>query len=193
LSAPDGVVLIDAPGPGLVELVDRRLGPKRKVLAVLLTSAGPGATADLAAIIRRHRCAVVAPKAGAHIVRLKCPDGTTLLNEDDRFQQGRFEMRTVPLIGRGVAPVAHVLRWAEKTVVVSGRIPQKLNNQALLDLMREVSQSEGGPKQFRRSLTELEKLSPDLWLPAIPVHGQNANVYDREWIDLLDRNAEMFP
>ena len=31
------------------------------------------------------------------------------------------------------------------------------------------------------SITQVAHLQPDLWLPAIPTDGQNANLYDSDW------------
>ena len=72
-------------------------------------------------------------------------------------------------------------------------MPVKPSTQPLLDLMRELLGSPGAPQKYVLSLRELRRVSPDLWLPAIPVHGQNANLYDRDWIEVLDRNAQLFP
>jgi hypothetical protein len=34
-------------------------------------------------------------------------------------------------------------------------------------------------------------VTPDLWLPAVPVHGQNANLYDRDWENVLGQNRQL--
>ena len=31
-----------------------------------------------------------------------------------------------------------------------------------------------------------------LWLPGVPVHGQNANLYDDDWVKVLTRNRQLF-
>ena len=38
------------------------------------------------------------------------------------------------------------------------------------------------------SLNRLSTLQPDLWLPAVPSHGQNANLYDDEWHLVIEDN-----
>jgi hypothetical protein len=36
-------------------------------------------------------------------------------------------------------------------------------------------------------------VNPDLWLPAVPIHGQNANLYDQDWAKVVAQNLRMFP
>ena len=197
LSTPKGLFLFNAPGgPALVEFLVARfkdLGWEgRKSLAIFVTSAEEQATAGLAELVRKTGCAVVAPKAGLDSVRRACPDGAEILTEDDLGKKGWFEVRAIPLRGRGRAPMAYQLRWAGKTVLISGRIPVKLNTESVQYLLREVAGPEGNASHFQDSLDVLKEVMPDLWLPAISVHGQNANVYDREWADVLDQNGQMF-
>jgi hypothetical protein len=42
-------------------------------------------------------------------------------------------------------------------------------------------------------LAALAGVAPDLWLPAVPVHGQNANLYDDDWARVLEQNRQLFP
>jgi hypothetical protein len=45
--------------------------------------------------------------------------------------------------------------------------------------------------EYLKALETLATVKPDLWLPAVPVHGQNANLYDRDWEDVLAENRQM--
>jgi glyoxylase-like metal-dependent hydrolase (beta-lactamase superfamily II) len=197
LETSKGVFLFDAPA-GVRDLAEFRRtfalqkSGTRKLIAVVLTSAGPEVTASLPELVREFGCAVVAPKAGEDLIRRMCPDGTTIWTEVDQAKTG-IDARPIPLDGRGIAPTAHLVRWHDKTVLISGRIPQKLSSQSLIDLMSDVRKLERGPDRYRRSLAELRSIAPNLWLPAVPVHGQNANVYDRDWEEVIARNAEVFP
>ena len=46
--------------------------------------------------------------------------------------------------------------------------------------------------EYLRALDRLAEVTPDLWLPAVPVHGQNANLYDRDWDKVLEQNRMFF-
>jgi glyoxylase-like metal-dependent hydrolase (beta-lactamase superfamily II) len=197
LATPKGPVVVDAPGDSLlVDFLARRfkaLGWQgRKPAAVLLTSAGAEATGGLAELVKSSGCRVVAPKAGLDAVRRLCPDGTEVLTEDDLEEAGWFEVQALPLGGRGVAPLAYRLRWAGKTVLLSGRIPEKLASPMALQVLREVAGPGGGVEEYQKSLDRLEPVNPDLWLPAVPTHGQNANLYDQDWAKAVAQNREMF-
>jgi hypothetical protein len=154
---------------------------------VLLTSADPEATAGLTPLVRQMGCQVVAPKAALKDIERLCPAGTKVLTEDDLVRNDWFEVKTLALQGRGTAPLAYEFRWGNKTVLVSGRIPVKTSGPALEELQRDVV-ARGQADAYVRALYALRKTSPDVWLPAVPVHGQNANLYDREWEAVLLRN-----
>jgi glyoxylase-like metal-dependent hydrolase (beta-lactamase superfamily II) len=194
LDTPKGLFLFDAPGDGLLDAFlanrFRKLGwDGRKITAVLLTSADRRVTASLPELARGG-CLVVAPKAGLDEVRRLLPAGTELLNADDLEGRAWFDVRVVPLAGRGTAPVAYQIRHAGKTVLLPGRIPTKIDETTAQELLREVSGPAGA--EYLTSLDRLGQVKPDLWLPAVPVHGQNANVYDQEWARVLTQNRRLF-
>jgi glyoxylase-like metal-dependent hydrolase (beta-lactamase superfamily II) len=196
LATSKELFLFDAPGgAGLVEFLARRFGELgwkgRKPGAVLLTSADGEATAGLEALVRDSGCRVVAPKAGLDDVRRLCPAGTRVLTEDEPGKGGWFDVRAIPLGGRGRAPVAYEVRWAGKTVLVSGRIPVKLTNATAERLLKELTAPGGSAEKYRDALGRLAEVAPDLWLTAVPVHGQNAFVYDDEWVSLLAQHRRL--
>jgi glyoxylase-like metal-dependent hydrolase (beta-lactamase superfamily II) len=196
LDTPRGLVLVDAPGDALLGafLANRfkKLGWEgRQVAAVLLTSAGPEATGGLAGIVQKMGCRVVAPKAGLETVRRLCPAGTRILTGDDLGRGDGFEARSLPLGGRGQA-AAYVVRWADKTVLFSGRIPVKLSDPAAEQLVHDVAGPGGNVAEYLKSLDRLAQVHPALWLPAVPVHGQNANLYDGDWAGVLEQNRRVF-
>jgi len=198
LDAPKGLLLFDAPGgPDLVAFLARRFKEVgwggRKPMAVLLTSADKEATAGLAALVEHSGCRVVAARAALETVRPLCPAGTGLLAAEDLATLGWFDGRAIPLQGRGRAPVAYELRWTGKTVLVSGRIPTKLSLPEGERLVSDVTGLDGGVEQYRQALDLLAKLRPALWLPAVPVYGQNANLYDDQWEKVLSQNRQVFP
>jgi hypothetical protein len=193
--APGGVFLFDAPA-GVAELVAERAKGLRwpgPPAAVVLTSARPEAVAGLESLVRASGCKVYAPATEVEAVRKACPDGTTVLPAADLAAAGAFDVTVVPLPAHGRGPTAYRLRWARKTVLVSGHVPRTLSNgDVALDLLREVTAAPGGPDAYLRAIALLAFQSPDLWLPAVPVHGQNANLYDRDWETVLGPNRELF-
>jgi metallo-beta-lactamase class B len=196
LSTSKGRFLVDAPGgPELLDFLAnqcKRLGwENRTVTAVLLTSADRAATAGLTALVQATGCQVVAPRAGLEEVRRLCPAGTRVVTEEDLEKSGWFEVHPIALEGRGLAPLAYEVRWAGKTVLISGRIPMKLNTPTADDLWREIRGAGGSVEQYVKSLERLEQVNPNLWLPAVPVHGQNANLYDRAWASVLAQNRQL--
>jgi glyoxylase-like metal-dependent hydrolase (beta-lactamase superfamily II) len=190
-----GLFLVDAPGgPELVEFLARqfqKLGWEgARLTAVLLSSAGDEATAGLSALVQRYGSQVIVSKLGLDAVRRLCPEGTKILTEQELNQTGWFEVQTFPLEGRGFAPLAYLIRWSGKSVLISGRIPVKLNKTTVQQLLRELSDPKTS-QPYLLSLDRLGQLKPDLWLPSLPVHGQNANVYDDEWAKLLAQNRNL--
>jgi glyoxylase-like metal-dependent hydrolase (beta-lactamase superfamily II) len=195
VATPMRLFVFDAPGgPALADLLLRSFaewGKGRTLTALLLTSADAKATAGLSAVVKRTGCAVVSPKAAVERVRRLCPAGTRVLTEDELELSSWLDVHALPLEGRGVAPVAYQLRWGGKTVLVSGRIPVKLSDPSVEELEREVLGSAEGIPGYLRSLERLEAIKPDLWLPAVPVHGQNANLYDQDWAKVLELNRRV--
>jgi len=196
LSTPKRLVLFDAPGgPALVEFLKERFQKKgwtgRKVSAILLTSGDDERIAGLAAITREMGCPVLGSKAALVQVRRLCPPGAELLTEADLARTGLPDATAIPLAGRGVGPLAYQFRWAGKTVLVSGAIPVKLSGPALERLCAEVDCRGTGAAAYIQSLARLADVRPDLWLPAEPIQGQNANQYDNDWEKVLQQNRRV--
>jgi glyoxylase-like metal-dependent hydrolase (beta-lactamase superfamily II) len=195
LNTPRGLFLVDAPGDPLLTafLANRfkKLGWEgRKPTAVLLTSAGAEATAGLAELVRDTGCQVVAARAAIEEVRRLCPGGVQVVPAEDLGERGWFDVRTILLGGRGLAPVAYEVRWAGKTVLFSGRIPVRLGETTAPQLLSDLAGPGGRADQYVSALDRLGQLRPALWLPAVPVHGQNANLYDDDWQKVLDANRQ---
>jgi len=196
LDTPKGLCLFDAPGgSGLVDWLPSRLKDAgwegRRLEAILLTSADTKATLGLPALVESAHCSVVAPEAGMELVRKLCPEGTTVIPGAEFAKLQWFEVSVIRLRGRGVAAQAFRFGWAGKTVLASGRIPVKMSQATILQLMRDFVGTGDRSVEYLASLEALRPLNPQLWLPAAPVHGQNANLYDRDWEDVLDENRRM--
>jgi len=198
LGTSAGRFLFDAPGgPELVDFLTTRFKQAgwqdRRLTAVILTSADESATAGLPALTKATGCQVVAPKAGQEIIRPLCAAGTKLLSEEDLEKSGWFDVQALELAGRGTAPVAYLVHWHDKAILIPGKIPVKFTRQTIEHLLREVSPPGGTIMPYLSSINRLTKVKPNLWLPAIPVHGQNANLYDNDWNKVLMQNMQLFP
>lgn len=196
LATGNHLILFDAPGgPALVDFLARRfkaLGWKaRKPTAVLLTSAADEATEGLAALISHVGCQVIAtPGCLAH-VRGLCPKGTALISIERLDKTGWFPGRAIALGTLEDSEAAYQLHWQGKTVLVSGRIPIKLTNATVESLMARLTGPGGRVEKYRTALERLAPVKPELWLTAVPVHGQNANLYDDEWQTTLQQNRQL--
>jgi glyoxylase-like metal-dependent hydrolase (beta-lactamase superfamily II) len=173
--------VVNAPGKeGLGEFLQerlRQLGREQAApTAVLLTSGDPDGMAGLPALLAKCRCQVVAPRAAWEAIKSTCPADTSLLPTEDLPGKGWFNVESIPLSGRGVAPVAYLMRWGDKSVLCSGRIPIKATQRTWQELSSDFARKKANVADYRRSLARLQELSPDLWLPAAPSEGQNANL-----------------
>jgi glyoxylase-like metal-dependent hydrolase (beta-lactamase superfamily II) len=195
-SASSKWFLVDAPGgPGLGDFVTarlRQLGAKPAApAAVLLTSGGPEATSGLPGLVARGGVRVVAAPAGLRAVRDLCPPGTAVLSADDLPKAGWFDVTVLPLGGRGRAAVAYRLRWAGKDVLFSGRIPVGKDWTAAEALRDDLAAGRADRSAYATALDRLGRLSPDLWLPAVPSDGQNARLYAGDWEETLAENRKL--
>ncbi len=82
--------------------------------------------------------------------------------------------------------MGYQVAWAGKTVLFSGRIPLKINQESGEQLTADLTNGRGNVRAYFASITHLASLRPGMWLPAIPTDGQNANLYDGDW----DRTIE---
>jgi glyoxylase-like metal-dependent hydrolase (beta-lactamase superfamily II) len=188
--------VVNAPGgPGLHTFLTSRLqklGVKPTAPAVvLLTACGEDETAGLAELIEQGHAEVVTAAGGLETVKKLCSAGTKVRSAEDLMSAGWFSVKPVTLGGRGLAPVAYQVGWAGKTVLFSGRIPITPARETVAELLTDLRQTRDGVLDYRTSLERLGQLKPDLWLPARPVNGQNANLYDGEWEEILAGNRRL--
>ena len=74
-------------------------------------------------------------------MRQGCPAGTIVLAAEELANRGWFNVTPIPLRGRGLAPIAYVLSWAGKTVLLSGPIPVGVTMETWADLFSDISTS----------------------------------------------------
>ncbi len=193
LFAKSKFFLFDAPGgPGLISFIKSRLEKLgREPLepaAILLTSCDRASTAGLRSLVESCHPIVVVSPAGLEIVKGMCPPGPTFLSAEKLPAQEWFDVTGVPLRGRGVAPIAYRIRWAGKTVLCSGRFPIDPDLHADAELFSDISVSRETTLDYLVSVYRLGEAKPELWLPAVPSNGRNANLYDDEWKNILADN-----
>lgn len=197
LVVPQGILLFDAPGDeGFTAFYRQRLqqaGIDSTLLkGVMLTSCSPVALGGLPALVTETGCQVVVPEDHRKSVAAVCPPGTSFISAQELFTSHFVEAQTIPLAGRGVAPMAYLLQWQGKRVLISGQIPIRLSEQSIAESQQEIRSPLGDPARLREALSEMLELNPDLWLPSQPIHGQNANLYSGEWKKVLVENRSMF-
>jgi glyoxylase-like metal-dependent hydrolase (beta-lactamase superfamily II) len=105
------LILVDSPGSsGLVEFVRERLQSagieSRSPTCVLLTSCDPDAIAGLRSLVDTWNCRVVAATEQHEKIRQLCPAGTNVMSPQELKSADWFDVRTIPLAGRGNGPVA---------------------------------------------------------------------------------------
>ena len=84
--------------------------------------------------------------------------------------------------------MAYRFRWRGKNVLCSGRIPIDSEVQAEAALFSGISASREATLDYLVSVFRLTDPKPELWLPAVPLNGRNANLYDDEWQNILADN-----
>jgi glyoxylase-like metal-dependent hydrolase (beta-lactamase superfamily II) len=185
--------LVDAPGgPGLAGFVSGRLRQLGRELTapatVLLTSSGPAETAGLKELVNKWHCQVMAPPASVERLKKFCPAGTTIVSAWELKDGAWLSVSPISLEGRGEEAIAFQLSWGGKTVLFSGRIPIQPTHDAVEHLVADLKSPQGDVHGYFMSLTRLQNVHPDLWLPANPANGQNANLYDKEWDFTIEDN-----
>jgi glyoxylase-like metal-dependent hydrolase (beta-lactamase superfamily II) len=177
--------------PGLLAFVRQRLGqlgrPATVPASLLLawTELPPGD--GLREIVMEARSQVVVPRASLETLRRRYPDAL-LVAADAGTAPGGIPVTPIPLPGRNESPAAYLLPWAGKSVLLTGRVPASSTAPDLKALVDDLVAGRGDAVDLLQSLGRLEALKPDLWLPAVPVNGQNANLYGDDWKRLIRDN-----
>jgi glyoxylase-like metal-dependent hydrolase (beta-lactamase superfamily II) len=186
--------LLDAPGGrNLIPFLDaglEKLNVTPGPLTVLLTSCDAEATAGLRELVEKRSAQVVVSPAGLATVKEVLPQGAVILSAEQLPGKGWFEVKPVALGGRGLAPIAYEVRWGNKTVLFTGRIPFPRKRGAAQELKSALDKSGGSPGDYMNSLDKLEAEKPDLWLPGVPADCPNAHLYDNVWNETIRSNRD---
>ena len=197
LNTTSGLVLFDAPGgdkliPFLeARILDLGLVPKGKlplIKAVLLTSCDRDVISGLRALYAKTGCQIIASDACRQTLKKSISESINLGKDSDLTAW--FQVRSLHLPGPGPGATAYLLNWHNKQVLISGRIPIKASRAAQEALLQSLSEK-GDPENYRQALQTLRSVKPDLWLPLVASNGQNANLYDHEWQEILDLNDRL--
>jgi glyoxylase-like metal-dependent hydrolase (beta-lactamase superfamily II) len=184
-------VIADVAGPGLLDLAQaacRKLGVVPTApTALLLTAYRPPHAGGLKDMLAKASVTIVAESAALSGLRKACPAATVILSAQDLSQRRWFDVTPIPLFGK-TAPVAYRLRWGEKVILFSGRVPVPAYNQTAREQTAASIKSDADVLDFLSSLRRLGEFKPDLWLPALPLSGQNASMHGNEWQDLIAEN-----
>lgn len=196
LATDERLLLIDAPGgKDLADWLDGKLADiglgSRRLTAVLLTSSDPQAVAGLKELVARHGCAVVCRQSAQPAIEALCPADTRVLSAEELPSAGWLEVTTMPLADFHPDALAYVVLWEGKKVMISGRMPIPASIEDYSDLRRAMNGPLRDAKAYRKSLNDLLPVRPDLWLPAVPLHGQNANLYNEKWLSTISFGLEM--
>lgn len=157
------LILFDAPGgPELLSFLQERCGEVGLDLsmlrAVVLTEATTETCAAVPDLMVHTDCKVIASRSDQALVRGIAPDAIVIPAETAVSEYPWLPVQPLSVSGFAGTRTAYRMEWAGKRVLLSGRIPA-------------------------RTLGRVAELQPELWLPARPVHGQNANLYGNDWQD----------
>ncbi len=180
------LVLIEAPGgPELPGFLSERLGvfglDLNLLQAVVLTGSDPKSIAGLGPLTEQTGCRIIAAAADQAEARRRAPGSSLLTPEEAAQEFDWLPLKPVSIEGLGPTRTACVVAWQDRQVLLSGTITLKIAAEDMLQL----SLLRFDPRVYEPTLRRLEQTAPDLWLPAHPVHGQNANLYDHDWRDVL--------
>ena len=190
----DRWIVVDPPaGAGFLEFLQEQMGQLDETVpgisAVILTSCAPEVSGGVLQLVQKYKPLVFVAKAGIPILRETLPKDTRIVDAETFNDGDDWPFRTIPVSGLGVAPAAYLLTHENKRILISGRIPTKLDSRnRMQEFLRDVRASRGGAIGFQNSIDLLAPIQPDIWLPTHPVNGQNANLYDNQWQKVLDRN-----
>ena len=159
--------------------------PAGRLRTVLFVTDGTASLTDA-----DHEALKLLRRSGRPVIYVanKADSASKAMEATDLYRAGADRIVAVSALhGRGVAPAAYLLSWGERQVLLSGRILAG-TDQASLQQLREELPDRRAVEDFQMSLERLSEFRPDLWLPAVPAQGQNANLYDRAWREVLVKN-----
>jgi glyoxylase-like metal-dependent hydrolase (beta-lactamase superfamily II) len=182
----EGLIVVDAPGgPGYAEFLNERLAAlgikPAKPSSVLLTDSGEAEISGLDDLIKKTGAKVFAAREAIGAIQKLCPAAKDVAAAEDLSTLEGLTVRATRLHGRGIAPVAYRIDEDGKSILVSGRFPIVSNHESIDELQNDIAGVRDRAIDFIDSVDRLARPRPNVWLPAIAVDGQNANVYEDDW------------
>ena len=189
------LAIINAPGgTELLEFLEQRQKvlelPVTKPHAVLLTACGEREISGLKEFVDVSHASVFVAEADMEFIRSHCASGTVVLSTSE-LNKSQFPGITPLELGRSTTTfMAYLLQLSGKTILISSTIPTGGNRKLVGELISRSGDSGLTPSDFVNVLRRLHQLDPDLWLPAVSLNGQNANLYDEEWKSVLGKDYD---
>ncbi len=85
------------------------------------------------------------------------------------------------------APRNIALDWVSRK---SGAATGSLLQPQATDLRTQIQASELERARYTVALDAVAEVRPDIWLPSLPLTGQNANLYDQSWNRIMNANRD---
>jgi len=99
------------------------------------------------------------------------------------FQRGGKQILITPSAPRSIR-----LQWVTRK---TGGTIQTLIQPQTSDLVKFVESSQQERDRYLETLDALSNSRPDVWLPSLPLAGQNANLYDESWNETIRSNRDL--
>jgi hypothetical protein len=202
------LIIINAPGGnGFREFLSSRLGSlgltSTTPTIVLLTSSEANNYSGLESLDPSPL--VVVPRGALESMRDVGVENA--ISDRDFDDITPFPIETIRLEGIRRQSLAYHFAVGSKQVLVTPRVPRNITlfwanrhsgrttssplQPQTRNLISELRESPSGCKGYRDSLNRLNKIRPNIWLPAMPLTGQNANLYDNHWETIIETNREL--
>jgi glyoxylase-like metal-dependent hydrolase (beta-lactamase superfamily II) len=159
--------------------------------AIVLTEVDADDAAGLKELFQSCPCTVVVPDGAVSALSASCPPETTILPASELPLRGWFAVEPISFAGREDRTTAYQFGTQEKSVLITGRIPIMPEEIPYGRLVADMEQSKVSVADYLKSIDELGTRQPNIWLPATPSNGQNANLYDDEWQEILRSNRKL--
>ncbi|MGE0610704.1 MAG: MBL fold metallo-hydrolase [Pirellulales bacterium] len=213
-----GLVFFDAPsgkGDTWRRLLEDAALQSYRFSAVVLTSDNPAASAGLDELLAIQDCPVFAPPRSLDKLRLRFP--LAHLREVAAIPEALPELNLQATLLDGFLhqPAVYWFSAAETPVIVTGDVLVKIDDPTyqsvhfsteafrtldagqlplpapLREMLGRFAAADQFDGDYMLTLPFADSLVPMVWLPAQPLHGQNANLRAGEWNSIIERNREL--
>jgi hypothetical protein len=201
-------IVINAPGGDqLMDLLQRRFEilelDFRKPDAVLLTTLDKKETSGLIDI--DASTPVMAPGESQSLLN----DGQAMASIDMALldELAGTPIRAIPIGDSKPFALAYEFVINDKKVLVTPTAPRNvgldwvsrktgISTHSFLqpqtnDLLNDFKSSETTRARYSAALDAVANSRPDIWLPSLPLTGQNANLYDKAWDRIIEANRDL--